>query len=93
MWHCFQRGKHCEHDLVVSAKKSALISGNSSEIGRGQKDDSGQWYRSYGNENWEFDELGYSEHQRPADQGKRTEVSLGHVEVAPVRTRRRTILY
>src|SRR5215831_9874590 len=22
-------------------------------------DDSGQWYRSYGNENWEFDERGY----------------------------------
>lgn len=22
-------------------------------------DESGQWYRSYGNENWEFDELGY----------------------------------
>jgi uncharacterized protein len=22
-------------------------------------DDSGQWYRSYGNENWEFDKLGY----------------------------------
>jgi len=22
-------------------------------------DDSGNWYRSYGNENWEFDELGY----------------------------------
>jgi nuclear transport factor 2 (NTF2) superfamily protein len=22
-------------------------------------DDNGQWYRSYGNENWEFDELGY----------------------------------
>jgi nuclear transport factor 2 (NTF2) superfamily protein len=22
-------------------------------------DDSGQWYRSYGNENWEFDEHGY----------------------------------
>jgi hypothetical protein len=22
-------------------------------------DDSGQWYRSYGNENWEFDEAGY----------------------------------
>ena len=22
-------------------------------------DDSGQWYRSYGNENWEFDELGF----------------------------------
>jgi hypothetical protein len=22
-------------------------------------DDSGQWYRSYGNENWKFDELGY----------------------------------
>lgn len=22
-------------------------------------DDSGQWYRAHGNENWEFDELGY----------------------------------
>lgn len=22
-------------------------------------DDDGQWYRSYGNENWQFDELGY----------------------------------
>ncbi|MGL5002340.1 MAG: DUF1348 family protein, partial [Casimicrobium sp.] len=22
-------------------------------------DDSGQWFRSHGNENWEFDELGY----------------------------------
>jgi nuclear transport factor 2 (NTF2) superfamily protein len=22
-------------------------------------DDSGQWYRSYGNENWEFDDAGY----------------------------------
>jgi nuclear transport factor 2 (NTF2) superfamily protein len=22
-------------------------------------DDSGQWFRSYGNENWQFDELGY----------------------------------
>ena len=22
-------------------------------------DDDGQWYRSYGNENWEFDDLGY----------------------------------
>ena len=23
------------------------------------QDDHGQWYRSYGNENWEFDDLGY----------------------------------
>jgi nuclear transport factor 2 (NTF2) superfamily protein len=22
-------------------------------------DDAGQWFRSYGNENWEFDDLGY----------------------------------
>jgi nuclear transport factor 2 (NTF2) superfamily protein len=22
-------------------------------------DDTGQWYRAYGNENWEFDALGY----------------------------------
>lgn len=26
-------------------------------------DDSGQWYRSYGNENWEFDPLGYMSHR------------------------------
>lgn len=26
-------------------------------------DDSGQWYRSYGNENWEFDTKGYMQHR------------------------------
>jgi uncharacterized protein len=26
-------------------------------------DDSGQWYRSYGNENWEFDEAGIMHHR------------------------------
>lgn len=26
-------------------------------------DDSGQWYRSYGNENWEFNELGLMTHR------------------------------
>jgi nuclear transport factor 2 (NTF2) superfamily protein len=26
-------------------------------------DDSGQWYRSYGNENWEFDENGIMHHR------------------------------
>lgn len=26
-------------------------------------DDSGQWYRAHGNENWEFDELGYMTHR------------------------------
>jgi uncharacterized protein len=26
-------------------------------------DDSGQWYRSYGNENWEFDEQGLMHHR------------------------------
>jgi nuclear transport factor 2 (NTF2) superfamily protein len=26
-------------------------------------DDSGQWYRSYGNENWEFDESGLMHHR------------------------------
>jgi hypothetical protein len=35
-------------------------------------DDSQQWYRSYGNENWEFNEQGFMmrrfrEHQRSAD--------------------------
>jgi len=27
------------------------------------RDDSGQWYRSYGNENWEFDENGLMKHR------------------------------
>lgn len=26
-------------------------------------DDSGQWYRAHGNENWEFDELGYMKYR------------------------------
>jgi nuclear transport factor 2 (NTF2) superfamily protein len=26
-------------------------------------DDSGQWYRAYGNENWEFDENGLMHHR------------------------------
>ncbi len=45
-------------------------------------DDSGSWFRSYGNENWEFDAEGldaaaHRQHQRSADQGGRAEVSLG----------------
>ena len=37
-------------------------------------DDAGNWFRSYGNENWEFGEDGLmrrrlARHQRPADQG------------------------
>jgi nuclear transport factor 2 (NTF2) superfamily protein len=27
------------------------------------RDDSGQWYRAYGNENWEFDENGLMQHR------------------------------
>ena len=38
-------------------------------------DDSGNWFRSYGNENWDYDEHGLtrlriSEHQRSSDQGE-----------------------
>jgi uncharacterized protein len=45
------------------------------------RDDSGNWYRSYGNENWEFDEDGLMRWRlacikRPTDQGVRPEVSL-----------------
>jgi nuclear transport factor 2 (NTF2) superfamily protein len=29
-------------------------------------DDSGHWFRSYGNENWEFDELGLMRRRTPA---------------------------
>ena len=44
-------------------------------------DDSGNWFRSYGNENWEFDEHGlmrraHCQHQRSADQGERAQISL-----------------
>ena len=44
-------------------------------------DDSGQWFRSYGNENWEFgrrrpDGTSLFEHQRSADFGARPEVPL-----------------
>ncbi len=44
-------------------------------------DDSGSWFRSYGNENWEFDEQRadappHRQHQRPADQGDRAQVPL-----------------
>ena len=45
-------------------------------------DDSGQWYRAYGNENWEIrrtwlHEVPLREHQRPADQGRGAKISLG----------------
>jgi nuclear transport factor 2 (NTF2) superfamily protein len=44
-------------------------------------DDSGQWYRSYGNENWEFDERGLMkrplrQHQRPSHPRIRSQVPL-----------------
>jgi len=44
-------------------------------------DDSGNWFRSYGNENWEFDEHGLmrlriARHQRPPDQRERAQISL-----------------
>ena len=40
-------------------------------------DDDGQWWRSYGNENWEFDALGYMQRREasindvPIDEGER----------------------
>jgi nuclear transport factor 2 (NTF2) superfamily protein len=40
-------------------------------------DDDGQWWRSYGNENWEFDALGYMQRREasindvPIDEGQR----------------------
>jgi len=41
------------------------------------RDDSGNWFRSYGNENWEWpDAAPHRQHQRPADQGERPQISL-----------------
>ena len=44
-------------------------------------DDSGNWFRSYGNENWEFDANGlmrraHRQHQRPADRRAGSQVPL-----------------
>jgi uncharacterized protein len=44
-------------------------------------DDSGHWFRSYGNENWEFDDQGpdapaHRQHQRPAHRRSRPQVPL-----------------
>ena len=44
-------------------------------------DDSGHWFRSYGNENWEFNAEGlmqrcFAEHQRPPHHGERPQVPL-----------------
>jgi nuclear transport factor 2 (NTF2) superfamily protein len=38
-------------------------------------DDSGQWYRSYGNENWEFDDLGYMDRREASINDVAIEVS------------------
>ena len=45
------------------------------------RDDSGQWYRAYGNENWEFDARGPHAsslciHQRSRDSGRAAALSL-----------------
>ena len=45
------------------------------------RDDSGNWFRSYGNENWEFDEDGlmrrtHRQHQRSADPRERAQIPL-----------------
>ncbi len=45
-------------------------------------DDSGNWFRSYGNENWEFDDERVDArevcfHQRSANEGDRAQVPLG----------------
>ena len=43
-------------------------------------DDSGNWFRSYGNENWEFDDQGLMraprQHQRLADTARRAQIPL-----------------
>ena len=49
-----------EHDYVL--RKDLWTYGESRIAVRFQyewHDDEGHWYRSYGNENWEFDDLGY----------------------------------
>ena len=54
-------------------------------------DDSGNWFRSYGNENWEFAGNGLDAealrlHQRSPDQGIRAQISLGSLGTSPCRS-------
>ena len=56
-------------------------------------DRDGHWFRSYGNELWEFDERGAdappgSEHQRPPDRRGRSEVFLGRPRTPACRSPR-----
>ena len=55
-------------------------------------DDAGQWHRSYGNEQWEFDEHGLMRRREAsindiADRGKRPPLPLGGAGAAPGRCR------
>ena len=54
-------------------------------------DDAGYWYRSYGNENWEFNDDGLMTltvcvHQRPAHCGSRAQISLAARAAGPMTT-------
>jgi nuclear transport factor 2 (NTF2) superfamily protein len=63
-----------EHDYALR-KSLWAFEGNSIAV-RFQyewHDDAGQWFRSYGNENWEFDDLGYM---------RRREASINDVPIA-----------
>jgi len=48
-------------------------------------DDSGQWYRSYGNENWQFDEHGLMTHRHASINDVRIEESERKYRWAPGR--------
>ena len=55
-------------------------------------DDSGKWFRSYGNENWEFDDDGlmrrrHRQHQRPADRARPTASTTGRWAAGPTTIR------
>jgi uncharacterized protein len=68
-----------EHDYVLRKDLWAFV-GNRIAV-RFQyewHDGDGQWFRSYGNENWEFDELGYM---------ARREASINDVAIAAVERR------
>jgi hypothetical protein len=46
------------------------------------RDDSGSWFRSYGNENWEIrrawlDAVAHRQHQRSSDRGERPQITIG----------------
>ena len=71
------------NSIIGSSRKygPSMTTGSPYALPMNGTTNSGSWFRSYGNENWEFDEerpdaAAHRQHQRSADQGRRAQISL-----------------